>query len=80
MNKSFAFAGDTVGGELYAKKLQEAGYVLAAGLASADYIFTYCVTQTQLEDIFLGTGGVIESAKEGCCIIDLSPSTLTLAK
>ena len=38
-------------------KLQEAGYVLAAGLASADYVFTYCVTQTQLEDIFLGTGG-----------------------
>ena len=80
MNKTFAFAGDQAVGQIVAAKLQEAGYVLAAGLASADYIFTYCVTQVQLEDILLGTGGAIESAKEGCCIIDLSPSTLTLAK
>ena len=80
MNKTFAFAGDQAVGQMVAGKLQEAGYALAAGLASADYIFTYCVTQTQLEDVFLGTGGAIESAKEGCCIIDLSPSTITLAK
>jgi 3-hydroxyisobutyrate dehydrogenase len=80
MNKSFAFAGDQVVGQLFAQKLQDAGFVLAAGMASADYIFTYALTQTQIEDIYLGTGGAIESAKEGCCLIDLSPSTQTLAK
>ena len=80
MNTSFAFAGDQVVGQVFARKLQDAGYVLAAGLASADYIFTYALTQTQVEDIYLGTGGAIESAKEGCCLVDLSPSTQTLAK
>lgn len=80
MNKSFAFVGDLGFGELCARRLQEAGFVLAAGVASADYVFSYCLTQTQLEDLYLGTGGVIESAKEGCCLVDLSPSTMTLAK
>ena len=80
MNKSFAFAGDQAVGQIVARKLQKAGYALAMGLASADYIFTYALTQTQLEDIYLGTGGTIEQAKEGCCMIDLSPSTVTLAK
>lgn len=80
MQKSFAFAGDTHVGETVSRKLQDAGYVLAAGLASADYIFTYCLTQSQLEDVYLGTGGAVEQAKEGCCLVDLSPSTCTLAK
>jgi len=80
MAKSFAFAGDQAVGQAVTRRLQEAGYALAAGLASADYIFTYCLAQSQLEDVYLGTGGAIESAKEGCCLVDLSPSTPTLAK
>jgi len=80
MAATFAFAGDTFVGETISAKLQDAGYVLAAGLASADYIFTYCLAQSQLEDVYLGTGGAVEQAKEGCCLVDLSPSTTTLAK
>ena len=80
MNKTFAFAGDQAVGQVVAGKLQEAGFALAAGLASADYIFTYCLAQSQLEDVYLGSGGAVESAKEGCCLVDLSPSTHTLAK
>ena len=80
MNKTFAFAGDQAVGQIVAGKLQEAGFALAAGLASADYIFTYCLAQSQLEDVYLGSGGTVESAKEGCCLVDLSPSTSTLAK
>ena len=80
MATTFAFSGDQYIGELVSHKLQDAGFVLAAGLASADLIFTYCLSQTQLEDAYLGTGGAVESAKEGCCMVDLSPSTCTLAK
>lgn len=80
MSESFAFAGDTAVGEVVARKLQEAGFVLADSLATADYIFTYCLTQSQLEDVYLGTGGAVESAHEGCCLVDLSPSTHTLAR
>ena len=67
-------------GQIVASKLERAGYVLAPGLASADFIFTYCLTQSQLEDVYLGSGGAVESAMEGCCLVDLSPSTVTLAK
>lgn len=80
MNKTFAFAGDTAVGQVLAGRLQEAGFALAAGLASADFILTYCLASSQLEDVYLGGGGAIESAKEGCCLIDFSPSTRTFAK
>lgn len=80
MSESFAFAGDLVVGEVLSRKLQEAGFALAESLSSARYIVTYCLSQSQLEDVYLGTDGAVESASPGCCLIDLSPSTHTAAR
>ena len=80
MSKSFAFAGDKVIGDIVSRKLAAAGFPLASNVAAADYIFTYCLAQSQAEDIYLGSAGLVEMAPEGCCFIDLSPSTTTLAK
>lgn len=80
MGRSFAFAGDKAVGGIVASALQAAGLSLAPGVHSADYVVSYCLAQSQLEDVYLGTGGIIESAGEGCFLVDLSPSTTTLAK
>lgn len=80
MSESFAFAGDKAMGDMVARRLSLAGFPLATNVESADFVFTYCLAQSQLEDLYLGSGGLIESVSEKCCLVDLSPSTTTLAK
>lgn len=80
MALSFAFAGDLAVGEVLSRRMEEAGFVLASGVDSADCVCTYCLSQSTLEDAYLGTGGIIENAREGCVLVDLSPSTATMAR
>ena len=49
-------------------------------METADAIFTYCLTQQQLEDAYWDTDGILSKAKKDCCLVDLSPSTPSFAK
>ncbi len=80
MVKSFAFYGDSAVGQVLAENLQAAGFELADSMETADAIFTYCLTQQQLEDAYWDTDGILSKAKKDCCLVDLSPSTPSFAK
>lgn len=80
MNATFVFSGDAYVGEIIAKKLTDAGFVLAEDMSHADYVFTYCLTQTELEDAYFESDGALHLAKEGACFVDLSPSSPSFAK
>lgn len=80
MATSFAFYGDSAIGQVIAGNLQAAGFDLADSMETADAIFTYCLTQQQLEDAYWETDGILSKAKKDCCLVDLSPSTPSFAK
>ncbi|MGI6591581.1 MAG: NAD(P)-binding domain-containing protein [Eggerthellaceae bacterium] len=80
MAQSFAFYGDSVIGQVISENLQSAGFPLADSMEQADAVFTYCLTQQQLEDAYWETDGILSKAKRDCCLVDLSPSTPSFAK
>lgn len=80
MVESFAFYGDSAIGQVIAGNLQRAGFRLAEDIASADAVFTYCLTQQQLEDAYWETDGILSQAHADACVVDLSPSTPSFAK
>ncbi len=73
--ESFACVGNETVGVAIARNLQEAGYELANDVAQADVVFTYCTSQTALEDVYLDEGGLIQAAHPGTILIDLSSTT-----
>lgn len=80
MGKTFVFAGDTAIGAVLADNLVKAGYQAAPGIAEADVVFTFCATQTDLEDVYFDTEGLVQVAGKGTWLVDLSPSTPGFAR
>lgn len=80
MVRSFAFFGDSAVCGVLADNLQAAGFELADSVEEADAVFTYCLSQDQLEDAYWGTKGVLHMMKQGGVMVDLSPSTPGFAK
>jgi 3-hydroxyisobutyrate dehydrogenase len=80
MVRSFAFFGDSAVCGVLADNLQAAGFELADSVEQADAVFTYCLSQDQLEDAYWGTKGVLHMMKQGGVMVDLSPSTPGFAK
>lgn len=80
MARSFAFYGDRALGQIISENLQHAGFPLADSLEQADTVFTYFLTQQQLEDAYWETDGILSIGKSDCCFVDLSPSTPSFAK
>lgn len=80
MSKTFVFAGDTAIGSVLAENLVKAGFEAASAIAEADVIFTFCATQTDLEDVYFDTEGLIQAAHEGSYLIDFSATTPGFAR
>ncbi|WP_165045558.1 NAD(P)-binding domain-containing protein [Adlercreutzia sp. ZJ138] len=80
MIETYAFAGFESWGRVVDERLQAQGFVRAERLADADAVITYCVTQTELEDVYFDTDGVVQVAKPGAVVIDLSASTPSFAR
>ena len=78
--QTFVFVGDTEIGAKLTAHLTAAGFEPAAGLSDADAVFTYYETQSGLEDVYLGDGGLLSETKEDVLLIDMSPTTPTFAK
>ncbi|MDR3036988.1 MAG: NAD(P)-dependent oxidoreductase [Coriobacteriales bacterium] len=53
---------------------------LAAALEGADAVITLLSTPQEVEDVYLGEGGILEAAAEASLLIDLSASSPRLAK
>ncbi|WP_139653481.1 NAD(P)-binding domain-containing protein [Raoultibacter phocaeensis] len=80
MGKTFVYAGDTAIGAVLADNLVKAGYKAASGISDADVVFTFCATQTDLEDVYFDTEGLVQTAQKGAFLVDLSPSTPGFAR
>lgn len=80
MIETYAFAGLESLGRVVDGRLQQQGFVRAERLADADAVVTYCVTQTELEDVYFDTDGVVQVAKPGAVVVDLSASTPSFAR
>jgi 3-hydroxyisobutyrate dehydrogenase len=78
--ETFIFKGYDKVGQSLSHSLTKAGYTKVDSFADADIVLTYCITQDELEDVYFGSGGVIESAGAHTYCIDCSPSTPSFAK
>ena len=78
--KSFSYVGNETVGDTVAFRLQREGIALVEDIASAEVVFTYCTSQTQLEDVYFDDGGLIECSRPGTLLVDLSPSTPSFAR
>ena len=79
-DKTFVFAGDTAIGAVLADNLVKAGFMAAGDVAEADVVFTFCATQTDLEDVYFDSEGLVQIASKGTWLVDLSPSTPGFAR
>ena len=80
MTKAFVFAGNETVGNMVADRLCGAGWQRVGDAGAADAVLTYFTTQTALEDAYFGDNGIVQGARKGTQIIDLSCTTPTFAR
>ena len=77
--KTFYFAGDSKVASSLGTSLEAAGFTKASA-SEADVVFTYCVSESALEDLYYDSKGLLQSSKKDAVLIDLSPSTVSFAQ
>lgn len=80
MSKTFVCVGDTAIGAVLADNLVKAGFRAAPEASAADVVFTFCSSQPDLEDVYFDTDGLVQIARKGSFLVDLSPSTPGFAR
>lgn len=80
MRKAFAYVGNDTVGSMVERCLTEIGYVRTTDVESAQVVVTYCTSQTALEDAYFDEQGLVQTAKKGTLLVDLSPSTPSFAR
>ncbi len=79
-DQTFIFVGDTEVGKKLSALLVQGEHLAASGISDADVVFTYHANQAILEDIYFGSSGLLSRTKEGCILVDLSPTTPVFAQ
>ena len=80
MPKTYYFEGHANVGAALRASLDAAGLVYVDAPAHADYVFTYFTSSNVQEERYFGGGGLMTSAQNGACLVDLSPSTPSLVR
>lgn len=80
MDKAFAFFGNATVGNMVERGLGALGYTRTDDVSAAQVVFSYCTLQSALEDVYFDEGGVVQNAKPGTILIDLSSATPTFAR
>lgn len=78
--KKIVFVGDVRIGESLVRNIQKAGFDVANDVGDADAILIYTCSQSDLEDVFFDTNGVIQAAQKGAYLINLSATTPNFAR
>ena len=76
----FYYVGHDVIGAYVGRKLGAVGWYQADCLEEADVALTYCVSPSILEDAYFDDDGLVKNATSGTVLVDLSPSTPSLAR
>lgn len=80
MTKAFAYIGNEAVGEALERSLRACGYARTGDFTQAAAVFTYCTSQTALEDVYFDEGGLVQNAKPGTLLIDLSAATPSFSR
>ncbi|WP_080798471.1 NAD(P)-binding domain-containing protein [Arabiibacter massiliensis] len=80
MAKAFAYVGNETVGSMVEERLGALGYVRTGDVGSASAVLSYCTSQTALEDAYFDEDGLVQAARKGTLLIDLSPSTPSFAR
>ena len=80
MSHTFYYTGHATIGAHVSHRLGAAGWKRVDDVAVADYAFSYCTHAGALEDAYFDQNGLVKNAKPGTVLIDLSPSTPSLAR
>lgn len=80
MAETFTFRGHGGVGAAFRTVLEGQGYSYVEAVQDAAYVLTYCTSQTQLEDVYLDSDGLIQASNPRACLLDFSPSTPNFAK
>ncbi|MBR3690313.1 MAG: NAD(P)-dependent oxidoreductase [Eggerthellaceae bacterium] len=75
MAKAFAYSGDSGFLAAITPRMREAGYTRVSDSASADIAITFCTTQAELEELYLGSEGFVSIMAPGSLLIDFSAAT-----
>ena len=80
MTKAFVYAGHPTVGNMVSDRLCAAGWHRVTDAGAADAVITYFTVQTALEDAYFGDNGIVQGARKGTLIVDLSCTTPTFAR
>ncbi len=80
MTKRYAYLGDEAIGSYVHEQLGQCGYSQVAAPAEADVVFVYCFHSGAIEDYYFDDEGLIKVATPQTLLVDLSPSTVALAR
>lgn len=80
MIKTFTFKGDEVIGTYVINALQDHGYLHVSDVKSADIVFVHCLHTGAIEDVFFDEEGLVKETLPETFLVNLSPSTPSLAR
>lgn len=80
MTTGYAFRGSERLIDAVADRLAEAGYAPVEDVAAAEVVLTFSTTQRELEDLYFGDGGFVQSLAPGTLLVDLSATTPGFAR
>ncbi len=80
MEQLFAYRGDERLIEAVAGRVEQGGFARTEDVANADAVITYCLVQSELEELYFGDEGLVQVASPGSLLVDLSASTPTFAR
>lgn len=78
--KKFAYFGNETVGAMMSSRLAQEGYVRTEEVADAAVVVTYCTSQTSLEDAYFDEQGIVQAARPGTLLLDLSAATPSFAR
>lgn len=80
MDNTYAYAGNELVGKELGARLAAAGFEQISDVADASFVVTYCTSSTALEDVYFDERGIVQTARPGATLIDLSAATPSFAR
>jgi 3-hydroxyisobutyrate dehydrogenase len=78
--ETFSFVGEASVGHVFERRLEDDGFTFVEDVSKADAVLVYALSQSQVEDLFFETEGLIQKAQRGSYLINLSATAIGLAR
>lgn len=80
MARGYVYSGESNLLAAISPRLREAGYERVSDAAAADLALTFCTAQSDLEELYYGAEGFVQSMAPGSLLIDFSAMTPNFAR